>query len=63
MILVLVLNKATLFTYKNGPSPAFFVYFRLSKQTKQFLQQINVKNIHPVNVAGIRTHYGELHRN
>ena len=23
---------------------------------QQFLQQINKKNVHPVNVAGIRTH-------
>ena len=28
----------------------------LFKQTKQFLQQINVKNVHPVTGAGIRTH-------
>ena len=34
----------------------FFVYFRLFKQTKQFLQQINVKNVHPVYSAGIQTH-------
>ena len=34
----------------------FFVYFRLFKQTLQFLQQINVKNVHPVYGAGIRTH-------
>ena len=26
----------------------FFVYFRLFKQTLQFWQQINVKNVHPV---------------
>ena len=31
-------------------------YFRLFKQTLQFLQQINVKNVHPVHDAGIRTH-------
>ena len=30
-----------------------FVFF---KQTLQFLQQINVKNVHPVHGAGIRTH-------
>ena len=34
----------------------FFIYFRLLKQTLQFLQQINVKNVHPVYGAGIRTH-------
>ena len=26
----------------------FFVYFYIFKQTLQFLQQINVKNVHPV---------------
>ena len=30
----------------------FFIYFRLFKQTLQFLQQINVKNVHPVYGAG-----------
>ena len=34
----------------------FFVFFRIFKQTLQFLQQIHVKNVHPVNGAGIRTH-------
>ena len=34
----------------------FFIYFYLSKYTLQFLQQINVKNVHPVNGAGIQTH-------
>ena len=34
----------------------FFIYFRLFKHTLQFLQQINVKNVHPVYGAGIRTH-------
>ena len=34
----------------------FFVYFRLFKQTLQFLQQINVKNVHPIYGARIRTH-------
>ena len=32
------------------------VYFRLFKQILQFLQQINVKNVHPVYSAGIQTH-------
>ena len=32
------------------------MYFHLFKQTLQFLQQINGKNVHPVNGAGIRTH-------
>ena len=30
---------------KNGPIPASFVYFRLYKQTLQFLQQTNVKKM------------------
>ena len=35
--------------------PGLFFVFRLFKQTIQFLQQINVKNIHPVYRAGIQT--------
>ena len=31
----------------------FFVYFRLFKQTLQFIQQINVKNVFPVYGAGV----------
>ena len=34
----------------------FFVYLRLFKQTLQFLQQISMKNVHPVYSARIRTH-------
>ena len=44
---------------KNGPTPASFIiyFFGLFKQTSlQFLQQINVKNVHPVYGAGIQTH-------
>ena len=37
------------------PQP-LFVYFCLFKQTLQFSQQINVKNVNPVYSAGIRTH-------
>ena len=33
-----------------------FVYFCLFKQTLEFLQQIQVKNINPVYSAGIQTH-------
>ena len=33
------------------PRPLFLI-----KQTLQFLQQINVKNVHPVCGVGIRTH-------
>ena len=43
-----------------GRPGLFFVYFRLFKQTPEFLQQIYVKNVHPVYTAGIRTH--DLHR-
>ena len=42
---------------KNGLSPAsIFIYFCLSKQTLQFLQQIYVKNVHLVYGVGILTH-------
>ena len=34
----------------------FFVYFCLFKQTLQFLQEINVKNVHLLYDATIRTH-------
>ena len=38
-----------MFFYKNGPTPASFSFiFGLFEQTIQFLQQINVKNVHPV---------------
>ena len=37
--------------------PRPLLLFILSFQTTlQFLQQINVKNVHPVYAAGIRTH-------
>ena len=43
--------------WKNGPTPASFSFiFGLFKQTLQFLQQIYVKNVHPVYSAGIWTH-------
>ena len=32
---------------KNGPTPTLFDFFRLFKHTLQFLQQLNVKNVHP----------------
>ena len=42
---------------KNGPTPASFTFiFGLFIQTIQFLQQIYVKNVHPVYSAGDRTH-------
>ena len=43
---------------KNEPTrPLFSFIFGFFKQTIQFLQQINVKNVHPVYGAGIQTHY------
>ena len=41
------------------PQPSYVPFsfiFSLFKQTAQILPQINVKNIHPVSGAGIRTH-------
>ena len=45
------------FFVKNGPIPASFLFISsLFKQTIQFLQQINVKKVHPIYGAGIQTH-------
>ena len=45
------------FLKKNWPTPASFSFiFGLFKQTSQFLQQINVKNVQSVYGAGNRTH-------
>ena len=41
--------------FKRAILGLFFVYLGLFKQTTQILQQINVKNVHPVSGAGIRT--------
>ena len=42
---------------KKWANPSLFLHiFSLFKQTIQFLQQINVKNVHPVYSTGIRTH-------
>jgi len=42
---------------KNVLTPASFLFiFGLFKQTLQFLQQIKVKNVHPVYGAGNQTH-------
>ena len=55
-------NKAIRFKVSfltNTPYPASFLFiFRLFNETIQFLQQINVKNVHvhPVYGAGIRNH-------
>ena len=45
------------FLTKNSPTPASYSFiFGLFKQTIQFLQQINEKNVHPVYGARIQTH-------
>ena len=47
-----------LFLEKWAKPGLFFIFiYILFKQTIQFLQQINVKNIHPVYSAGIITYY------
>ena len=52
-----LLNPYQILVFLNGPSSASFsFYFRLFKQTLQFLQKINVKNVHPVYGAGNQTH-------
>ena len=38
------------------PQPLFRLFFVFFKQTLQILQQITVKNVHPVYRDGIRTH-------
>ena len=42
--------------FKMGQPRPFSFIFDLFKQTIQFLQQINGKNVHPVCRAGIQTH-------
>ena len=43
--------------FKKWANPGlFFVYFQSFQANNTILQQINVKNIHPVNGARIRTH-------
>ena len=45
------------FSFLYGPTPASISFlFGPFRQTIQFVQQINVKSIHPVYGAGIRTH-------
>ena len=41
---------------KMGQPQPLLIYICLFKHTLQFLQQINVKNVHPVSSTGIRTH-------
>ena len=48
---------STKLVFLNGPTRSLFSFiFGLFKQTVQFLQQINVKNDHPIYGAGIWTH-------
>ena len=50
-------NLVLILFLKNGPTPASFSFiFGLFKQIIQILQQINVKNVHPVYCTGIRTY-------
>ena len=52
----ILLNElgSVLESFLNGPTPASFMFnLGLFKQTIQFVQQINVKNVHLVYVAGI----------
>ena len=57
---ILITGKAhalpCVFLKKMGHPRPLSVYFRLFKQALQFLQQINVKNVHPEYGAGIQTH-------
>ena len=57
---ILMWNETCKICYKNGPTPASFLFIiGLFKQTIQFLQQINVKNfpnVHLVYGNGIQTH-------
>ena len=44
-------------TFKEiGHPRPLFVNFCLLKQTLQIVEQLNVKNVHPVNGARLRTH-------
>ena len=48
--------KCLVFLKKWANTRLVFIYFRLFKQTIEFLQQLNVKNGRPVYGAGIQTH-------
>ena len=50
-------SSDTIYQYLNITNKKWKKYFNLVfKQTLQFLQQINVKNVHLVYGAGIQTH-------
>ena len=46
----------TFFSKMGQPRPLSFIFGLFKQILLQFLQQINVKNVHPVSGAGIRTH-------
>ena len=50
-----ILQNRIVFEKMDQPG-LFFIYFQSFKSNITILQQINVKNIHPVYCAGIRTH-------
>ena len=51
------LERVAKLFFKKWTNPGLFLLtFGLFKQTKQFLQQINVKNVHPVYGTGIQIH-------
>ena len=53
----LLVQLRLFYFFLNGPTRASFPFiFGLFKQTLQFLQQIDVKNVHPVYSARIWTH-------
>ena len=49
-------RKENILFLKMGHSRPLFNYFLIFKQTLQFVLQIYVKNVHPVNGHGIQTH-------
>ena len=54
-----IFNLASMYLWvflNMGQPRSIFRFFCLFKQTIQFLQQINVKNVNPVNGAWIRTY-------
>ena len=51
------MQNSTFFKKMGQPRPLLLFIFGLYKQISlQILQQINVKNVHPVYGAGIQTH-------
>ena len=48
--------KLYFFKKMGHPRPPFRLFQVFFKQTIQILQQIDVKNVHPVSGAGVQTH-------